>query len=272
LEVRKAYDILVPGAYRADLFRYCYLYINGGIYIDNKIIERIPLRDIILSTDTFIICNDYTRDNIISSGGESKGYLNSVIMSVPNNKLLKNMIDRVVDNILNKQAEFLYKAAYFGCKDILDITGPTLFYKVLQGNVDDTNIRFKHIILNRDESCYRNFQIVDIKTKKEVFTKTNKSRMIVMPTHYSNLWMKCELFYRNWQQIGNYIFQIYPFNYPDQFKLTIKNDNIVEIRRTDSEDPWWINLTIIVINDLDSSSKSYEIPRRTTSFICDFIN
>jgi hypothetical protein len=35
-----AYDQLIPGSYRADLFRYCYLYINGGCYIDCKIIMK----------------------------------------------------------------------------------------------------------------------------------------------------------------------------------------------------------------------------------------
>ena len=36
LEVLKAYDSLVPGTYKADLFRYCVLYIHGGIYLDAK--------------------------------------------------------------------------------------------------------------------------------------------------------------------------------------------------------------------------------------------
>ena len=31
-----AYDKLIPGAFKADLWRYCIIYINGGIYIDIK--------------------------------------------------------------------------------------------------------------------------------------------------------------------------------------------------------------------------------------------
>jgi mannosyltransferase OCH1-like enzyme len=30
----RVYEKLVPGAYKADLFRYCLLYIYGGVYID----------------------------------------------------------------------------------------------------------------------------------------------------------------------------------------------------------------------------------------------
>jgi mannosyltransferase OCH1-like enzyme len=35
-EVLDAYDRLIPGAYKADLWRYCVLYIHGGIYMDIK--------------------------------------------------------------------------------------------------------------------------------------------------------------------------------------------------------------------------------------------
>jgi mannosyltransferase OCH1-like enzyme len=33
-EVREAYDTLLPGAFKADLFRYCVLLIYGGVYAD----------------------------------------------------------------------------------------------------------------------------------------------------------------------------------------------------------------------------------------------
>jgi mannosyltransferase OCH1-like enzyme len=33
----EAYDSLVPGAYKADLWRYCILYKYGGIYLDIKL-------------------------------------------------------------------------------------------------------------------------------------------------------------------------------------------------------------------------------------------
>ena len=32
--VVNAFNILKPGAFKADLFRYCYIYIKGGIYLD----------------------------------------------------------------------------------------------------------------------------------------------------------------------------------------------------------------------------------------------
>jgi mannosyltransferase OCH1-like enzyme len=36
-DVLHAYDMLIPGAYKADLWRYCVLYKNGGMYMDIKV-------------------------------------------------------------------------------------------------------------------------------------------------------------------------------------------------------------------------------------------
>ena len=37
-DVLAAYDSLIPGAYKADLWRLCVLFIHGGIYMDIKLI------------------------------------------------------------------------------------------------------------------------------------------------------------------------------------------------------------------------------------------
>jgi mannosyltransferase OCH1-like enzyme len=36
-DVLEAFDKLIPGAYKADLFRLCILFIKGGIYMDIKL-------------------------------------------------------------------------------------------------------------------------------------------------------------------------------------------------------------------------------------------
>jgi mannosyltransferase OCH1-like enzyme len=37
-QVREAYDALLPGAFKADLFRYCVLLIYGGVYADMDVL------------------------------------------------------------------------------------------------------------------------------------------------------------------------------------------------------------------------------------------
>jgi mannosyltransferase OCH1-like enzyme len=69
-----AYDLIIPGAFKADFFRYCYLYINGGCYFDCKSILRVPLRNIINKDDTFLLCKDI-----------GEGYFNAIILSIPKN-------------------------------------------------------------------------------------------------------------------------------------------------------------------------------------------
>src|SRR6056300_1410646 len=42
-----AYDTLIPGAYKADLFRYCIMYLNGRIYSDLTQRFTTPFKDFI---------------------------------------------------------------------------------------------------------------------------------------------------------------------------------------------------------------------------------
>jgi mannosyltransferase OCH1-like enzyme len=74
--VLNAFDCLKPGAYKADLFRYCYLYINGGCYFDNKMINRTPIRDTLNKEDDIYLCKD------ISIIFFKKGYYNAIIYCI----------------------------------------------------------------------------------------------------------------------------------------------------------------------------------------------
>jgi len=49
-EVREAYDTLRPGAFKADLFRYCVLLIYGGVYADVDIMLESSL-DVAIAPD-----------------------------------------------------------------------------------------------------------------------------------------------------------------------------------------------------------------------------
>lgn len=42
-EVKEAYDDLIPGAFKADLFRYCILFIYGGVYADIDVMNTSEL-------------------------------------------------------------------------------------------------------------------------------------------------------------------------------------------------------------------------------------
>lgn len=111
-KVLSAYFTLIPGAFKADLWRYCVLYIKGGVYVDADMICLKPLSEYILADDECV----FSRDDPMS-----KSYIcNGFIAIRPNHPFLKEQIDRVVYNVETKINCFY-----------LDITGPGLFGKTI---------------------------------------------------------------------------------------------------------------------------------------------
>lgn len=133
--VLKAYDALVPKAFKADLFRYCYLYFKGGCYFDNKMINRTPLRDTIKQNDDFLVCSDTLPYGIEAKTlKETKKLYNAVICSAPKDERMLKAIKYVVDTVNGQN---------YGFND-LGITGPVAFYEATKNFIDDSNIRFSH--------------------------------------------------------------------------------------------------------------------------------
>jgi hypothetical protein len=109
-----AYNKLVPGAFKADLFRYCILYKYGGCYSD---IGHVMLKsfDSIIQHNNLVIVKD-------KPGIKYYGIHNALICVTPYNEFIKQVIDKSVENIENK---------YYG-ENPLDITGPDMMGKVYQ--------------------------------------------------------------------------------------------------------------------------------------------
>ena len=87
-----AFSKLKVGAARADFWRYCVLYINGGVYldIDSEIIK--PLKNLINEDDQCII----TRE------GNPGVFNNWVMIFERNHPILKEAIERCIFNVNNK--------------------------------------------------------------------------------------------------------------------------------------------------------------------------
>ena len=259
-KVIKAYDLLVAGAYQADLFRYCYLYLYGGCYLDLKMIQRVPLREIISPEDTFCVCIDYERSNSLDRNiGTS--YLNSLIFTYPRNPLLMDAINKCVDNILNYQGKFLGDAIQGNYQTILDITGPTMLYKCWKGKIDQSCLKYKHIIQGNDETDYRNFQIVDIDTGKLLFTKTHKT--YDTSNHYSLLWTKKEIFYRNYVSLGDLDVYVYPHPFEDHFIFYLVNEDTLRIKRTANEG-WWLDLKLKIVDRISGEAVIVNVGKHHT--------
>ena len=87
-----AYEKLPLGAFRADFWRYCCLYIHGGVYADIDTVCRSPLTKLIKEGDSFIV----------PRGVLHKTFLyNAFICATAKNPITKLMIDTMVRLINN---------------------------------------------------------------------------------------------------------------------------------------------------------------------------
>ena len=117
-EVVKAFHLLKPGAYKSDLWRYCILYKNGGVYLDIKFITLKPLLYIVNEYPILFVKD---RDNTCAESSSLHGLYNGFMISPPNNEIFKYCIADIVNSCKFR----LYKSA-----DI-SVTGPCLLQEMI---------------------------------------------------------------------------------------------------------------------------------------------
>jgi hypothetical protein len=226
-----SYDLLYPGAFKADLFRYCYIYIKGGCYFDNKYILRMPLRNIIKREYKNLLCKD-TLDFLM---------FNAIILSVAKRDEIKKCIYNVVENVKN---------SYYGpCP--LSPTGPRLF----NNNTYDQNIILKHKVLGK---YYTESKIL-INENEKLFANTHYKgyyyNNVTPKEEYADLFYKREIYYLNLRKINNYTIIIFPHHYSDSYDFNIVDNSSIIIKRNDSNEGWGQNLRIKLIDNNTNNIK-----------------
>jgi mannosyltransferase OCH1-like enzyme len=153
-EILNAYDNLIPPAYKADLWRYCILYKNGGIYLDIKfqcepgfklielvdkeyfVLDRPYSNSIDLNKEIELV-NDRNYYNNILKFTDSIfwkeneiGIYNAVMVCKPQNPVLLECIKAIVNNVKNK---------YYGYNPLYP-TGPGLLGEIfINGDTEKIN-------------------------------------------------------------------------------------------------------------------------------------
>ncbi|KAL7532601.1 hypothetical protein ACHAXR_008521 [Thalassiosira sp. AJA248-18] len=97
-EVREAYDSILPGAFKADLFRYCVLLIEGGIYADMDVMLESNLDAAVPPDVGFMVPVDAPG----SKPDHRMCLWNGFIASAPAHPYLSRVIEHVVNNIRNR--------------------------------------------------------------------------------------------------------------------------------------------------------------------------
>ena len=127
--VIEAFERVVPGAFKADIFRYAFMYHVGGVYSDLTQAFLVPLRELVRRDDTLVLVQDrYARDALLRPRA---GIQISFMAGVPGLAIFKDALDMAVSNVL---------AGNYSSNP-LAVTGPTLFAEVLDRHVADVNPR-----------------------------------------------------------------------------------------------------------------------------------
>ena len=99
-DVLECYDLIIPGAFKADLWRYCVLYKYGGIYCDIDMLcfscfDKVIIGDEI---DFFAPIDINPREDICSHAVS-----NAFIGSSPGHPIIKICIDLIVQNVISER-------------------------------------------------------------------------------------------------------------------------------------------------------------------------
>jgi len=170
-EVVDAFNNLIPGAYKADLFRLCILYIQGGIYIDIKLycVNRFKL---IYLTQ----CEHLVDDNNFGSRKFGKflpysGIYNAFMICKAKNPFLMVCINAIVYNVKNK---------VYGWSP-LHPTGPLLLGYEYTRSHCDIPIDMWHV--SNGTILYNDIPIIESYPTYRKEQKANQKNL-----HYSTLW------------------------------------------------------------------------------------
>jgi FkbM family methyltransferase len=177
-----AYNSLIPGAFRCDLFRIIRLYIQGGVYFDSpySIPQGVKIfNDIIKPDDEFVSSWD-----LPSTSKSRPAVYQGFIASVPRHPILGAMIENILD-IVEKQ-EY--------SDSPLSISGPIMLGRTMK-KIKAFDKKGVRLIKHLGEGKIKDKQQLLINTRYKEYDKDRKILQNGMP-HYGILWNEKKV-YRN---------------------------------------------------------------------------
>jgi len=130
LPVSHAFQDLIPGAFKADLWRLCVLYMLGGVYLD---IKFAPVNAEVLHS--LLGGNHFVRDKTRS---KVTGIYNGFMVCVAGDTRLLQCIHQIVENV---------RLRYYGTNS-LAITGPHVLNKFVDPSGEDVDLVYNSRSVN----------------------------------------------------------------------------------------------------------------------------
>jgi mannosyltransferase OCH1-like enzyme len=167
--VLNAYDSLIPSSYKSDLWRFCVLYTNGGIYFDIKYTCVNGFKFISLTEKEY-----FTKDAI--QIGDCT--YTALLVMLPKNDIMLKCINQIVENVKNK---------FYGVSK-LSPTGPLLLHQMVTDDYKkDIVLYHEYLQLSVNYTAY--YIVFFDTTILKVYDEYRKEQRIHQKEiHYSILW------------------------------------------------------------------------------------
>ena len=182
-DVALAFQTLRPGAYKADLWRLCVLYNDGGVYLDIKY-KCVPP----FSFHALLDKAQFVRDRVVlSSRGMKHGIYNALMVCPPGDARILACIEHIVQNVQTR---------YYGLC-CLEPTGPVLVAKHIDTRGADVTMQYGQSFNKRDDTRYikafspalrKKFGKTHLLRCYKGYTREQDSTQTL--PHYSVLWRK----------------------------------------------------------------------------------
>eukprot|EP00899_Mesostigma_viride_P019322 jgi/Mesvir1/27391/Mv07194-RA.2 len=190
-KVAWAFRMLVPGAYKADVYRLCVLYAEGGYYADIGTQLKAPVNSFVPAKAKFVV----PMDPGIPPG---RGLWNGFLGSTPKHPILARTMNAIVEHVEN--CWYKDKDSFDGA---LGVTGPELLARVffsLYGVLPIApmwNATTGVLLLPAEKAENKTIYIYDLEKEREVLqdkfpgqTEEFKQMgyMVRGAEHYSSMW------------------------------------------------------------------------------------
>ncbi|PPD56273.1 MAG: hypothetical protein CTY10_04965 [Methylotenera sp.] len=143
----------IYGAAKADFFRYLVIYNDGGVYLDIKSTLTIPLNEVLLPSDSYLLSHWQNEPGQIHAHIGPQNGVNHIfgefqqwhIVAAKGHPFLKSVIENVCDNI-RKYNPYIHDTGHWGT---LNLTGPIAYTAAILPKLD----KYPHRV-ERDNSKY----------------------------------------------------------------------------------------------------------------------
>ena len=172
LDVLNAYNSLIPCSYKSDLWRFCVLYINGGIYMDIKYKCVNDFKLIALTEQEYFV-----RDRPINTT------YTALIVVKPQNPIMLKCINQIVTNV---------REQYYGLNPLYP-TGPGLLGTFFsQEDFTDMKIYFTDTKTTNFSQEYMVYKNTIILTYYEEYR--NEQKQYQKNKNYTQLWNERKIY------------------------------------------------------------------------------